>query len=156
MKIDKKQYLQIFFTEANDYILIIEKGLVSLEQNPNKVSLLDELLRAAHTLKGSARMMGYDNIRDIAHKIEDTFNSIKNGAVSFKDEVADVVFSELDKIKSIINTLGTESKTYKNENKTQKQEKKDSEQPQDNLVEPRDDNTSEEYLRIPTSRVMDF
>lgn len=54
--------------EAGEHIQNLNKGLLSLEKDPSDSSLIDELFRAAHTLKGSAAMMGYQGISDVAHK----------------------------------------------------------------------------------------
>ena len=73
MGIDKTRFLKTFKAEAETYLGTLEKGIVRLEKEKDSVALIEELFRAAHTLKGDARMMGFKEISDSAHRIEDLF-----------------------------------------------------------------------------------
>ncbi|MCB9799679.1 MAG: hybrid sensor histidine kinase/response regulator [Candidatus Omnitrophica bacterium] len=98
MEIDKSQFIALFKQEADEYLAILNQGLVKLEKTPEDGPLLDELLRVAHTLKGSARMLGFVRIRDIAHKMEDLFSLMREGQCVFQPAMADVFFMALDRI----------------------------------------------------------
>ena len=65
---DKSGIIEFFLIEAGEHIQSLNKGLLSLEKNPADSAMIDELFRAAHTLKGSAAMMGFQGISDVAHK----------------------------------------------------------------------------------------
>src|SRR5262245_2753176 len=102
---DRQRFLATFKAEADGYVTALNRGLVELERTPQNLSLLSELFRTAHTLKGAARMMGFNSIRDIAHKIEDLFSLLKSGQLSFTAALADPVFKGLDRIQAALEAL---------------------------------------------------
>jgi chemotaxis protein histidine kinase CheA len=109
MKIDKSKFIATFKSEAEGYLLTLNQGLVRLEKDPKNTELLNELFRAAHTLKGSARMMGFTEIRDVAHKIEDLLGALAEGSLIFTAGAATSVFQALDAIsRGIENVSGGE------------------------------------------------
>jgi two-component system, chemotaxis family, sensor kinase CheA len=73
------KYLNIFLKEAEEHLTALQKGLLILEKEPADAALIHELLRNAHTLKGSARMVGLEGISAIAHKMEDFLIEIEEG-----------------------------------------------------------------------------
>jgi chemotaxis protein histidine kinase CheA len=95
---DKAQFLATFRSEADDLIIQLQNGIIKLEKNPNKLELVNELNRLAHTLKGAARMMGFTAIQDKAHTIEDTFASIGRKEIKFTREIASKTLQTLDEI----------------------------------------------------------
>lgn len=99
---DKSAFLARFKEETEDHLRNLNKGLLTLEKEPTNKSVIEELFREAHTLKGSATMMGFDNISGIAHAIEDIFDRLRNQQITFGGEVADVIFSALDSIEKIL------------------------------------------------------
>ena len=84
--------------EAEGYLNTLNQGLVQLEQEPLNQALLGELFRAAHTLKGAARMMGFNDVQQLAHSIEDVLSHLKMGKTDFNASTADSVFHLLDEI----------------------------------------------------------
>ena len=87
------------------YLTTLDQGLVRLEKESQNRELLDELYRAAHTLKGTARMMGFGQIGDIAHKIEDLLGLIKENKLALQPTIVDTVFSALDLIKTAVDNI---------------------------------------------------
>ena len=67
---DKSKFLAIFNSEAAEHLSKLENGLVSLEKQPNQPALIEELNREAHTLKGAARMLGFNDIQDVAQIVD--------------------------------------------------------------------------------------
>ncbi len=76
---DKSGIIEFFLMEAGEHIQNLNKGLLSLEKDPKNSGMIDELFRAAHTLKGSAAMMGFQGISDVAHKAEDMLGQFRVG-----------------------------------------------------------------------------
>ncbi|HJV66571.1 MAG TPA: hybrid sensor histidine kinase/response regulator [Geomonas sp.] len=74
-----KRYVEIFCREAEDHLASLQSGLLVLEKNPTRMSLLHELLRNAHTLKGSARMVGLSDISAITHTMEEQLKGMEQG-----------------------------------------------------------------------------
>jgi len=73
------RYLQIFCREAEEHLASLQSGLLVLEKNPTRTGLLHELLRNAHTLKGSARMVGLSDISAITHVMEEQLKGMEEG-----------------------------------------------------------------------------
>lgn len=76
---DKEQEIRLhFLDEAMDYLTQIESGVLGLsDPSKNNLKLFDSVLRAAHSTKGGAAMMGYHQLSDLAHRLEDSFKVIK-------------------------------------------------------------------------------
>jgi two-component system, chemotaxis family, sensor kinase CheA len=92
------KYIDIFIREAEEHLSSLQKGLLLLEKEPGATGLIHELLRNAHTLKGSARMVGLEDISAIAHRMEDTLQELDQGLRSVDDEVIDLLLQGTDAI----------------------------------------------------------
>lgn len=107
MTLDRSKFIATFTAEAEGYLTALDQGIVKLESRPNDAELLHELFRVAHTLKGAARMMGFNQMRDVSHKIEDLFGLLDEKKLVFNSVMADAVFAALDLIKKAINNIRT-------------------------------------------------
>lgn len=105
MKIDRSQFLETFFQEAQTLLSLLNQKLVQLEARPGQKELLSELFRAAHTLKGSARMMGFRSIQDIAHAIEDYFSLLQGEKILFDSQAANKLFRAVDQLQTALDRL---------------------------------------------------
>ncbi|MFC1496558.1 response regulator [Candidatus Margulisiibacteriota bacterium] len=126
--LDKNKFLAIFKAEADERIAVLEKGLLDLEKNPKNLEIIKRLNREAHSLKGAARMLGFEIIQQAAHRIEDVFSAIAKQEQEFTSQTADHIFNDLDVIKKDL--LGPDAGTQKKEA-----------------------STKVEYVRIPIHRV---
>jgi chemotaxis protein histidine kinase CheA/ActR/RegA family two-component response regulator len=102
---DKSSIIEFFLMEAGEHIQNLNKGLLSLEKDPTDGSLIDELFRAAHTLKGSAAMMGFQGISDVAHKAEDMLGQFRSGAIPILKETMNYLFDSVDAIKLMVDSV---------------------------------------------------
>ena len=107
---DKREIIPIFKAEADDHLTVLDKGLVELEKNSDNPELLDELNRVAHTLKGSARVFGYYEIQEIAHRIEDIFDKVVQKTLKINKFIADTIFKSLDAVRVILDKIIKEEK----------------------------------------------
>src|SRR4051794_527925 len=92
------KYLDIFNREAEEHLGSLQKGLLVLEQDSGNAALIHELLRNAHTLKGSARMLGFEGISAIAHRMEDFILDIEEGRRSVDAGGIDLLLKGTDAI----------------------------------------------------------
>ena len=98
---DPSELIGIFSAETKEHLENLNKGVLTLEKQPDNVELVHELMREAHNLKGSAGTLGYTGIQDIAHRIEDIFIAIRDYQFRLDLVVADRIFSGLDTIREI-------------------------------------------------------
>lgn len=94
--IDNSVFIEKFCEEAKDHIQTLNNGLLRLEKDSSDKEIIAEIFRAAHTLKGSARMVGLDDIGLLAHRMEDLLGAVKDGRVKFTPEIGDLLFVALD------------------------------------------------------------
>lgn len=86
------QYLEVFLDESKENIQVINDQLLNLEKNPEDLSIVNEIFRAAHTLKGMSATMGYEDLADLTHKMENVFDQIRNENISVNPDMMDVMF----------------------------------------------------------------
>lgn len=99
---DKSDIVEFFLIEAAEHIQNLNNGLLSLEKDQSNSEIIDELFRAAHTLKGSAAMMGLQGISDVAHKAEDMLGQFRAGAVPICKETLNFLFDTTDAVKLMV------------------------------------------------------
>ncbi|HAA81451.1 MAG: CheA signal transduction histidine kinase, partial [Caldanaerobacter subterraneus] len=76
---ENNQYIDIFIEESQEHIENLNSNLLLLENDPKNRQIIDEIFRSAHTLKGMAATMGFENMNKLAHKMEDVLQEVKNG-----------------------------------------------------------------------------
>lgn len=104
--------LKDFFDEAYSQIEVIEENLLKLEKEINNKDAINELFRAAHTLKGGSATVQMDEITDFTHLLEDVLDEIREGIIKINPEIIDILLSALDIIKNMIN-VRNKGKVYK-------------------------------------------
>lgn len=100
--IDKAKILATFKAESGELVIKLQNGILELEKNADNPALINELNRLAHTLKGAARMMGFTEIQDKAHGIEDVFAAISRQEKKFDHEVTTSTLKEIDAIIALL------------------------------------------------------
>jgi two-component system chemotaxis sensor kinase CheA len=93
---DRSAFIGKFQEEAGEYLQRLNEGVITLEADPGNRELIDQMLRDAHTLKGSSRMVGLIEISDVAHKLEDIMVKVRDGQMVYRPEMSDFFFEALD------------------------------------------------------------
>ncbi len=96
--------LDLFRIEAEGQTAILSASLLQLEQQPGDAALLEQLMRAAHSIKGAARMVGIDSAVRIAHAMEDCFVAAQQGTVTLGADQIDTLLKGVDTLKTIATT----------------------------------------------------
>jgi two-component system, chemotaxis family, sensor histidine kinase and response regulator PixL len=101
---DQEQQVKLqFLDEATDYLDTIESGLLGLGTGKVSAKELDALLRAAHSIKGGAGMMGYTTLASLGHHLEDYFKIIQYGKAATPDgEIEQLMLGTIDKLRQIV------------------------------------------------------
>ena len=102
---EMQDLIAVFKAETEDHLTKLDNGLVDLEKQPNNIELLKNLNREVHTLKGSARVFGFSEIQDIAHRIEDIFEEVNGKRAIFSSLIAERIFKGLDAIRAILDRI---------------------------------------------------
>jgi two-component system chemotaxis sensor kinase CheA len=98
----KAEYLAIFSEEAADQLREWEESLLALEKSPSDSEPLNNLFRAIHTLKGSAGFIGFDLLQKLAHDLESSLSSVRDGQRPYDGTLSDLLFQGLDLARSLI------------------------------------------------------
>ncbi len=102
---DMREIFEEFLVEADEILEELQNDLVELEQNPEDKDLLNKIFRGMHTLKGGAGFLGLTSIVELAHRVEDIFNKLRNDELKVTPELMDIVFAAVDKLVEAINML---------------------------------------------------
>lgn len=98
VEFDRSAFITKFQEEAQDLLQRLNEGVITLEAEPGNRELIDQMLRDAHTLKGSSRMVGLMDISDVAHRLEDIMVKIRDGEMAYTPQMSDHFFEALDAI----------------------------------------------------------
>ncbi|MEC1772363.1 chemotaxis protein CheA [Schinkia azotoformans] len=101
MDLDLSVYLGAFLDEVDEQLEILEKEVLNLEKDPKNVKTIQSIFRAAHTLKGSSAAMGIEKMKELTHKIENVFDSIRNQQLHVDAAIINVIFESIDLIKRL-------------------------------------------------------
>ena len=88
---DDPELVATFRAEVEERLASLCEGLLKLEAHPAPKQLVAGLFRDAHTVKGSARMLGLDGVVDVAHRAEDLLGALKDGRLAVRKDLVDVL-----------------------------------------------------------------
>lgn len=107
MNMNMNEYLNLFLEESREHLQNINEGLLKLEQNPQDEETLNEIFRSAHTLKGMAATMGYENIAELTHKMENLLSKLREFEVEFTSEIGDLFFKCVDSLDLMVEKIAS-------------------------------------------------
>jgi two-component system chemotaxis sensor kinase CheA len=102
---DVSQYLEIFLDESNEHLQSISDQVMILEKEPENSDTINEIFRAAHSLKGMAGTMGYKRMQNLSHDMENVFSEIRNGNMKVTSNIVDLVFQCLDALEAYVDNI---------------------------------------------------
>ncbi len=102
---DVSQYLEIFIDETKEHLQSLNDQLLILETEPENVETINEIFRAAHSLKGMAGTMGYKRMQRLTHDMENVFSEIRNGNMKVTADLVDVLFKGLDALEAYLSNI---------------------------------------------------
>ncbi len=97
-----EELLKDFFEEAQSQVELLEQNILFLENEPDNEEAVDEIFRAAHTLKGGAATVEMNEISDFTHILEDVLDEIRSGHLKVDSEIIDHLLNALDIIKKML------------------------------------------------------
>jgi two-component system, chemotaxis family, sensor kinase CheA len=96
------ELLEVYLDEAGENLATIEEGLLALEQQPSDVAMVDEIFRAAHTLKGGAATLSLTTLRDVADTVEELFAAIRGTRVAATPAIVGVLLHAVDLLRALL------------------------------------------------------
>ena len=113
---DVSQYLEIFIDETKEHLQNLNTSILELEQDPENMDTVNEIFRAAHSLKGMAGTMGYKRMQTLTHDMENVFSEVRNGTIKVNAEIIDVLFQILDALDEYLNNIQSSADEGTNDN----------------------------------------
>ncbi len=113
---DVSQYLEIFLDETNEHLQSLNTQILNLEQNPEDSDTINEIFRAAHSLKGMAGTMGYKRMQNLTHDMENVFSEVRAGNIKVGPEMIDTLFQCLDALQEYTDNIKNSSDEGTNDN----------------------------------------
>lgn len=102
---DMNQYLEVFIEESKEHLQACNEQLLELEKNPEDITIVNEIFRSAHTLKGMSATMGYEDLAKLTHQMENVLDAIRNHKIKFNPEILDVVFLAVDDLEAMVQSI---------------------------------------------------
>jgi chemotaxis protein histidine kinase CheA len=104
---DKSKFLNRFIDEAREHITKLNDGLLGLEKNPGDADTLNGVFRSAHTIKGSSRMMKLIPISEVAHKLEDALDALRQNKIEHSKTLSDLFLKGVDTIERMLDQIAS-------------------------------------------------
>lgn len=102
---ETNQYMDMFLDESHEHLQSLNDGLLGLEDNSGDLSILNEIFRNAHTLKGMSATMGYNKIAELTHEMEDVLDMLRKEQLAVSGDIIDTLFKCIDSLEQMINNV---------------------------------------------------
>ncbi|MCM1325448.1 MAG: chemotaxis protein CheA [Bacteroidales bacterium] len=113
---DVNQYLEIFLDETKEHLQNLNTQILELESEPENTNTVNEIFRAAHSLKGMAGTMGYKRMQNLTHDMENVFSEVRNGNIKVQPNMIDVLFQCLDALEEYTDNIQNSADEGTNDN----------------------------------------
>lgn len=105
----KQQIVFYFIEEAKEHLETLEKGILDLENAIQDSERVNEMFRAAHSVKGGAAMLGFDSIKKVAHRLEDVFKILQEQKIQVTQQVESMFLKGYDALSHLVDMLQNSS-----------------------------------------------
>ncbi|MBO6305359.1 MAG: Hpt domain-containing protein, partial [Selenomonadaceae bacterium] len=103
---ETNQYMDMFLDESHEHLQQLNEGLLSLEDNMEDLSVINDIFRNAHTLKGMSATMGYNKIAELTHEMEDVLDSLRHEQLKLTEDIIDTLSKCLDSLETMVDNVG--------------------------------------------------
>ncbi len=103
MNLDLSEYMGAYIDGSRENLDTMDKMLLSLEQNPGNLDAIEEIFRAAHTLKGMSATMGFEKIAHLTHEMENILDKLRSRKIEVSAAVIDLIFETFDVLRTLVN-----------------------------------------------------
>ena len=99
---EMNQYLSMFIDESMEHLQAMNEQLLALEQQPDDLSIVQSIFRSAHTLKGMSATMGFEDLANLTHQMENVLDLVRNRQLEMNSAIFDALFKSLDALESMV------------------------------------------------------
>jgi len=102
---DMNAYLSMFIDESNDHLQSLNENLLQLETDPADLSIVQNIFRSAHTLKGMSATMGFEDLASLTHEMENVLDLVRNSKLQMDSFIFDTLFKGLDALETMVQDI---------------------------------------------------
>ena len=103
---DTNQYMEMFLEESREHLQSLNDGLLGLENDPEDLSILNDIFRNAHTIKGMSATMGYTKIAELTHDTENVLDLLRKEQLKVSEDIVDTLFKCVDSLEQMVESIG--------------------------------------------------
>ncbi|HMM21582.1 MAG TPA: chemotaxis protein CheA [Selenomonadales bacterium] len=108
---DVNQYMGMFLEESREHLQTLNRCLLDLEHDPRNLSVLDEIFRSAHTIKGMSATMGFTSIAELTHEMENILDLLRKEQLKANSAIVDTLFKCLDQLEQLVESVAEQTET---------------------------------------------
>ena len=105
-EMDTNEYMGIFLDESREHLQAVNDNILKLEKEPENLQIVNEIFRSAHTLKGIAATMGFDDITSLTHQMENVLDKIRSNMLSVSTDLIDIIFLAVEHLEEMVDAIG--------------------------------------------------
>lgn len=98
-------YLSMFIDESKEHLQALNDNMLNLENAPDDISIVQDIFRSAHTLKGMSATMGFEDLASLTHEMENVLDLVRNHKLKMSEFIFDVIFKSLDSLETMVNDI---------------------------------------------------
>lgn len=106
---DTNQYMGMFLEESREHLQTLSDCLLELEHNPEDLAVLNEIFRSAHTIKGMSATMGFTEIAELTHEMENVLDLLRKNQLKADESIVDTIFKCVDALEQMVESVASES-----------------------------------------------
>lgn len=108
---DINQYMGMFLEESREHLQTLNRCLLELESDPGNLSVLDEIFRSAHTIKGMSATMGFTTVAELTHEMENILDLLRKGTLQATPDIIDTVFKCVDTLEQLVESIANQDES---------------------------------------------
>jgi len=102
---DVNQYMGMFLEESREHLQALNRCVLDLENDPKNLTVLDEIFRSAHTIKGMSATMGFTVVAELTHEMENVLDLLRKGQLPANETILDILFKCIDTLEQLIEAI---------------------------------------------------
>ncbi|MDU2066743.1 MAG: chemotaxis protein CheA, partial [Sporomusaceae bacterium] len=108
---DTNQYMGMFLEESREHLQTLNQNLLELENDPSDLSVLDEIFRSAHTIKGMSATMGFTQIAELTHEMENVLDLLRKSVLNASEVIVNTLFRCVDTLEQLVESVSNNTES---------------------------------------------